>query len=54
MKFKAAKKLHPAPQLQIDQVRSTFLRWQDELDRLLRDAGGFDRASIIARLTGAG
>jgi hypothetical protein len=42
MKFKAAKKFHPAPQLQIDQVRSAFLRWQDELDRRLREADGFD------------
>ena len=42
MKFKAAKKFHPTPQLQIDQVRSAFLRWQDELDRRLREADGFD------------
>ena len=41
-KFKAAKKFHPTPQLQIDQVRSAFLRWQDEFERRLREADGFD------------
>jgi hypothetical protein len=35
--------------LKIDQVRSAYLRWQDELDRRLHEADGFDlqRATAV-------
>jgi DinB superfamily len=42
MKFKAPKKFQPAPQLPVDQVRADFLRWQDELQKRMRDADGLD------------
>jgi len=41
-RFKASKSTQPAPALSIAQVRSEFVRWQDELARRLRDADGFD------------
>jgi len=42
MRFKAAKRFHPAPHLPLDQVRAEFVRCQDELGRRLRDADGLD------------
>jgi hypothetical protein len=42
MKFKAPKKFQPAPQLAIEQVRAEFLRWQDELQKRMREADGYD------------
>ena len=41
-RFKASKNTQPAPALSIDQVRSEFVRWQDELASRLRDADGLD------------
>jgi DinB superfamily len=41
-KFKALKKAQPAPRLPLDRVRDEFIRWQDELDRRLREADGLD------------
>ena len=43
-RFKAPKRFHPAPNLSLDDVRSQFLRWQDEFSRRLRDADGLDLA----------
>ena len=42
MRFKAPKRVQPAPNKPIDTVRAEFLRWQDELGRRLRDADGLD------------
>jgi len=42
MRFKASKITQPAPHLPIDQVRTEFLRWQDELKKRLHDASGLD------------
>ena len=42
MKFKAPKKFQPPPHSPIDQVRADFIRWQDELDRRIREADGLD------------
>jgi len=44
MRFKAPKRLHPAPHLSLDDVRGQFLRWQDELSSRLREADGLDLA----------
>ena len=43
-RFKAPKRFHPAPHLSLDDVRTQFLHWQDELARRLRDAEGLDLA----------
>jgi DinB family protein len=42
MRFKAPKNVQPAPNLRVDQVRSEFLRWQDELAKRLQGADGLD------------
>ena len=42
IKFKAQKKHQPAPHLSVDQVRADFLRWQDELQKRMREADGYD------------
>jgi hypothetical protein len=42
MRFKAPKRVRPAPSKPVDTVRAEFLRWQDELGRRLRDADGLD------------
>jgi len=49
MRFKAPKRFHPAPHLLLDDVRSQFLYWQDELARRLRDAEGLDLARAKER-----
>lgn len=41
-KFRAWKKTLPAPNLSLDQVRSEFVRWQDELAKRLQEADGLD------------
>jgi hypothetical protein len=41
-RFKAWKASRPSAHPSIDQVRSEFVRWQDELGRRLRDADGLD------------
>ena len=41
-KFKALKKAQPAPSLRLDQVRSEFVSWQDELAKRLQVADGLD------------
>jgi hypothetical protein len=42
MRFKAPKRVQPGAHKPIDAVRTEFLRWQDELDRRLRNADGLD------------
>jgi hypothetical protein len=42
IKFKATKKMQPAAQLAIDQVRTDFVRRQDEVGGRLRAADGLD------------
>jgi hypothetical protein len=41
-KFRAFKKAQPAPNLSLDQVRSEFVSWQDELAKRLQEADGLD------------
>jgi len=48
-RFKAPKRFHPAPHLSLDDVRTQFLHWQDELARRLRDAEGLDLARTKER-----
>ena len=42
VRFRAPKRVQPAPTKSLDAVRGEFLRWQDELDRRLIDADGLD------------
>ena len=42
MRFKSPKKFYPAPHLSIDQTRSEFVRWQDELAKRIGAADGLD------------
>jgi DinB superfamily len=42
MRFKAGKSTQPAPNLPLDQVRTEFVRWQDELSQRIHDADGLD------------
>ena len=42
MRFKAPKSMQPAPNLPLDQARSEFVRWQDELAKRLYEADGLD------------
>jgi hypothetical protein len=42
MRFKAPKNFQPAPSLRLDDVRSEFLRWQDEIAARLRESDGLD------------
>jgi len=43
MRFKAPKVVQPsAPILSVEQVRTEFVRWQDELARRLRESDGLD------------
>jgi len=41
-RFKAPRPVRPAASRPVDAVRAEFLRWQDELDKRLRDADGLD------------
>jgi len=42
MRFKAPKKVRPAGSLRVDDVRTEFARWQDEIATRLRQADGLD------------
>jgi hypothetical protein len=42
MKFKAPKSMQPPPHLDLDQVRTEFVKWQDDLAARLRGAEGLD------------
>jgi hypothetical protein len=42
MRFKAPSALKPSPRLSLDDVRSQFLHWQDQLSSKLRAADGLD------------
>jgi DinB family protein len=42
MRFKAPRNVRPAANVSIDQARSEFVRWQDELAKRLLEANGLD------------
>jgi len=42
MRFKAPKNFQPAPTLRLEDVRSEFQRWQDEIAARLRESNGLD------------
>ena len=42
MRFRAPKRVQPVPGKPVDEVRSEFLRWQDELGKRLMEADGLD------------
>lgn len=42
MRFKAPKGVQPSPNLSLDQVRTEFVRWQDELSKRIHEADGLD------------
>lgn len=42
MRFKAPKQVQPSPSMSLDEVRTAFMRWQDELGGRLRAADGLD------------
>jgi hypothetical protein len=42
MRFKAPRRVRPAPSRSIDAVRTEFLRWQDELGERIKAADGLD------------
>jgi len=42
MRFKAPKSMQPTPNLPLDQVRTEFERWQDEMSTRIHEADGLD------------
>jgi DinB family protein len=42
MRFKAPKNVRPAASLRLEEVRTAFIRWQDEIAARLRQADGLD------------
>ena len=42
MRFKAPKVVRPGTALSLEQVRTEFVRWQDELERCLQESNGLD------------
>jgi len=42
MRFKAARGTRPSPNLSLDQVRTEFVQWQDELSKRIHEAEGLD------------
>jgi len=46
MKFKAPRITQPSSHLPVAQVRAEFVKWQDEVARLLREADGLDLRRI--------
>jgi len=42
MRLKAPKSVQPAAPLSLDQVRTEFIQWQDELAKRLRESDGLD------------